>query len=123
MNVPFYVFEEPAPSVVEGARLLGWTLPVAGAAAGSLLVARAWSIRDRRRHGPARRRLARMLGLGAGDRRLLERMAAATGVEAGALLLSRGLFDACAARVAEGLDPGRLAALRVQLHGPRIAAG
>lgn len=72
-----------------------WAVLLAGAGVAML----AWVIvaairRDRARHGPTVRSLARALGLSAGQRRLLDRVARAAGLSsAGSLLISRGCFD------------------------------
>ena len=51
---------------------------------------------DCARHGPVFRHLARGLGLGHGERRLLYQVARIGGVPAGSLLITRGCFDAAA---------------------------
>ena len=73
--------------------------------------------RDRRRHGPAVRRLCRGLGLRLDQRRLLQRVArAADQPHVGGVLLSRGCFDAAARRYTarRGREP-RLADLRSRI--------
>jgi hypothetical protein len=72
-----------------------WATALAGA--GALLLA--WIVvamirRDRARHGPAVRLIARGLGLSGAQRRLIRHVARVTGVrEVGSLLISRGCYD------------------------------
>jgi hypothetical protein len=67
--------------------------------------------RDRARFGPATRRFCHALGVGSADRRLLESRARGVGVRCAALLISRGCFDAAAAR-APADEARRLATIR-----------
>jgi hypothetical protein len=92
-----------------------WAVLLTGVGAAML----AWVIvaavrRDRARHGPTVRYLARALGLSAGQRRLLERVARATGLpSAGSLLISRGCFDKAVHRYIGGRGrSAQLAAVR-----------
>ncbi|NNM27056.1 MAG: hypothetical protein HKO59_13910 [Phycisphaerales bacterium] len=73
--------------------------------------------RDRRRHGPAFRQLARSVPLERRDQRLLRRLAHAGGFRAPAtLLVSRGGFDHAAARMTGVVPAARLATLRRRLY-------
>ncbi|MDY7108253.1 MAG: hypothetical protein SYC29_06410 [Planctomycetota bacterium] len=92
-----------------------WAIALAGA--GALVLA--WIIvaairRDRARHGPAVRLIARGLGLRGTQLRLLREVARAAGVrEVGSLLVSRGCFDRAVERyVARHGRAPQLAAIR-----------
>jgi hypothetical protein len=92
-------------------------LVLAVAAAGVAWTALALVRRDRRQGGALSRRLARGLGLGVADRRLVQRVARRAGLPgASPMLLSAGCFDA-AARTVRGDGPAarRLAAIRSAL--------
>ena len=88
----------------------GTIMAIAAAGLGAAIVA--WTIlaavrRDRRRHGPTVRHLGRSLGLAADDRRLVAGVARSAGVvNPGAMLISRGCFDAAvgAVRAAAACD-------------------
>lgn len=88
----------PGPAPGAGSSLAGpvmWAILLAGAGTAVF----AWVIvalvrRDRARHGPTVRLLARGLGLNVGQRRLIHHVAHVVGVrEVGSLLISRGCFD------------------------------
>ncbi len=69
---------------------------------------------DRVRHGPSSRRFCRRLGLSGAERRLLERVARASGAPgAGSLLVSRGHFDTAAGLFAG--DARSLSAIRTNV--------
>jgi hypothetical protein len=92
--------------------------------AAGLALAFAWLVvalvrRDRARHGPTVRHLARGLGLAPSTRRFLARVAAVAGQPGpGGLLISRGCFDAAAeAYVARWGEAERLRAVRVEVFG------
>jgi hypothetical protein len=92
-----------------------WAISLAGAGA----VILAWIIvvmirRDRARHGPGVRLLARGLGLSGAQQRLVRRVARVAGVrEPGSLLISRGCFDRAVQRyVGRHGGTAQLAAVR-----------
>jgi len=75
--------------------------------------------RDRRQGGALVRRLARGLGLGVTDRRLVQRVASRAGLPgASAMLLSAGCFDEAARHVRrDGPAARRLTAIRAVVFG------
>ncbi len=81
------------PSWLSGSAMLALILLAASSALASALVLMAIR-RDRSRHGPTFRYLARALGVDMYQRRLLARVASVVGVpNPGSLLMSRGCYD------------------------------
>jgi hypothetical protein len=104
------------PGLLDGAvlRALLAAAALAMVAAGILTT---WIRRDRRRHGPAARALARAIGVRSAQWHLLQRLARVADLpDSGCLLISEGCFDAAAAAYRQrfGANP-RLAALRTRL--------